>query len=734
MSEAFLTTRRGFVDSITLARYDYLDWVIADNTKKDKLKNWLEKKSGFLLYDIEDTCFFTFSKLVNESTQQYRINGSKTISAPFNNTQLISNLIATLLKEQLSKHYKQHLNQNVFTVETVDLHPFNLLKAIEFNIEVFPTGHYLIHILPVSKIVGSKSPVDKTFISHLKTTNKNNSNTSEMEFSLVNGEKFYKKKIDLLDKELNKKLDDILIDKANFVATFDYHFLANYSPDLFGKVSENTSKNLKNAIKFINPVLDNFKLPDFLRLSKEKYFKVNVLELETKNNLLIGSQSENVTLHSKTQTQFGLRLEYTRNDIAADELIAIFLKKENLIEQVNQCTLPLTLKAKVEQQEGWKHPYITKLFIDPNDIHSKSNVQSASFYNGIYRPVNNWNILPLVYDNINIAIYKELVATFNKGSQNFNILPSLIIEKNEEIYREQVQEIIRAQANKTMIAVFCKYQMPRDFFEALKNLKIQIYQGDTSDNKQNRAKLSNFVCKCLEKLGGVVAAIADTHTDESGYFIGIDLGHTTHGEEKFSNLATVIFDHRGLLIGNHVLKKIPRKENLIESHCITAFKKLAVVLTKNKLKQPKSIVIHRDGKLHSTDITSLTNSIRSVWGEITIDIVEIIKSGFPIIAMKDEKGIAVNPSSGSSYQDNEHKYSVLVTNIQAEEQSAVISPIIIKHKFGNTDFNKIVDQVYWFTKVYTNNLYNSTRLPATTLKANNIVGTSSKKHSPTYLG
>jgi len=114
--------------------------------------------------------------------------------------------------------------------------------------------------------------------------------------------------------------------------------------------------------------------------------------------------------------------------------------------------------------------------------------------------------------------------------------------------------------------------------------------------------------------------------------------------------------------------------------------------------------------------------------------VEIIKSGFPVIAMKDDKGNAINPSSGSSYQDNEHKYSILVTNIQAEEHSAVISPIIIKHKSGNTDFNKIVDQVYWFTKVYTNNLYNSTRLPATTLKANNIVGTSAKQHKSTYLG
>ena len=734
MQEAFLTTRRGFLDSISLYRYDFLDWIIADSNKRDKLKYWLANKSGFLLYCFEDTCFLTFTKLEDESTKQYCINGSTKISAPFENTQSISNLIANLLKKELKKHYKQHLNQNVFVIETIDLFPFHLLKAIEFNIEVFATGHYLIHIMPVSKIIGSKTPIDKNFISHLKKTNKNNSNLSDMEFNLIDKEKFFRKKIDLLDKELSKIVDELLTNNSNYIATFDYHFLANYSPELFGRITKNTSKNLKTAIQFINPVLDNFRLPDFLNLCEEKYFKVNILELETKNNLLVGGQCENVTLHSKSSTQYGIRLEYTRDDISRDELITIFPKNENVLEQLSKLTLPLQIKAKIEQRDTWKHPYITKIFTNANDVFTRVNKQQASYHNGIFKPVNNWNILPIVCDSLDIEIFTVLVSTFNSGSKNFNILNPLIIPMNESISREILQTKIQAQQNRTMVAVFCKYQMSKDFFEPIKRFKFQIYQGDTSDNKQNRAKLSNFVCKCLEKMGGIICAISDTHIDESGYFIGIDLGHTTNGEEKFSNLATVIFDNHGLLIGSNVAKRIPRKENLTEIHCITAFKQLSAILKENKLTHPKHLVIHRDGKLHSTDITSLVNSIRSVWGDISIDIVEIIKSGFPIIAMKNENGSAINPLSGSSYQDNEHKYSILVTNTQADENSVVISPIIIKHKFGNTDFNKIVDQAYWFTKVYTNNLYNSTRLPATTLKANNIVGTSEKQHRQSYLG
>lgn len=734
MTEAVLTTRQGFVEHITLYKYNFADSVIADSKKFEKLKSWLEKWSGFLLYDIEDTCFFTFIKLADEYTSQYRVSGEKTITAPFKNTQFISNTIGTLLKIELSKHYKQFLNNNIFSVNTIDLYPFQLLKAIEFNVEVFTTGHYLIHFFPVSKIVSSKVPVDRNYISYLKTSNKNNSKTDEMEFSLVNTDKFYRKKLGLFDKNLGKNVDEILAENPNFIATFDYHFLANYSPELFGKVTENTSKNLKQAVMFVNNVLENFTLPDFLKLSLDKYSKVEVLELETKNNLLVGCLSEKVTLHTKSQTKYGTRLEYTRDDIAPDEVITIFLKNEALVEKLNQLKLPITLKARVDQQEGWKHPYITKLFTNPEDIHTNSNVQSASYYNGIYRPASNWNILPITCGEVNIKLFSELVASFNRGAVNFKILNPISIKQNEKINREQIQKIIKSEQHKTMVAVFCKYQMPRDFFEPLKNIKSQIYQGDTDNNNQNRAKLSNFVCKCLEKLGGVVSAISDSHVGASGYFIGIDLGHTTVGQDKFSNLAMVIFDYRGLLIGNYILRGIPRKENLIESDCIILLKSLSNIIAKKNLPKPTELIIHRDGKLHSEDMTSLLNSIRQVWGNIKVDIVEIIKSGFPVIAIKNEKGELINPASGSSYQDNEHKYAILVTNIQADEQSAVISPIIIKHKFGDTEFNNIVDQVYWFTKVYTNNLYNSTRLPATTLKANNIVGTSLKQHKPTYLG
>ncbi len=737
MNEAFLSTKKGFIDSVTVYRYDYSDWLNSDINQKTKFNNWLKANSNIQLYEIENTCFFTFSKLANEFTKQYKIDNSVSICAPYKNTQRISNLIAFHLKRELSKYYNQFLNRNTFIVQTIDLNPFNLLKVVEFNVEVFPSGHYLIHFFPSSKIVSRQSPITKEYFSLLNSSNKNSTRTNEMEFTLVNTDNFRRFKVDLLDKKLDEIVDQELIKTPNFIATFDYHFIKNFSPELLEKIVRSSSKDMKETVWFLNSILEKVALPDSFNLSTDKFLKVDMREPESESNLLVGCHPENITLHSKSFTRYGLRIEYTRDNIARDELITTFLndKAKAIIEQVEQLSLPTSARAEIKENEN-KKPYISQLFTNQNNIYSKVKKLFASYYSGIYKAVDNRNILPIICGNLDIETFKEFICAFNKGATNFEFHPIMHVPHNGRIEEREIEKIIRGTKNKIFAAVFCQNLMPDTFFEPLKKLKIkyQKYQGDTSDDVDNRYMLSNFACRCLEKMGGIVATIANTHLPDNSYFIGIDLGHTTVGKNEFSNLAAVIFDNHGILIEQDVLKEIPRKENLIEDHCTTIFGNLQKKLHDKNLPQPHQLVIHRDGKLHSTDVESLTKAIQKIWGKIKLDIVEIIKSGFPVIAIKDGNGNVTNPPSGSSFQDNEHRYAILITNTQAEEYSTTINPIIIKHKFGEIDFSKIVDQVYWFTKVYTNNLYHSTRLPATTLKANNIVGTSKKQHRPTFLG
>jgi hypothetical protein len=244
-------------------------------------------------------------------------------------------------------------------------------------------------------------------------------------------------------------------------------------------------------------------------------------------------------------------------------------------------------------------------------------------------------------------------------------------------------------------------------------------------------KLSNYTVKCLEKLGGFLNIIDNTFEPESTYFIGIDLGHTTQNKEKYSNLCVVLFDNKGKLISHKVIEKIPRNEAIDMNAFAQAMNSFEELIKKDKLPYPQKLIIHRDGKIHDQDVKNFDIVIKKQLKINNYDIVEIIKSGYPIIAAHNGQSYH-NLESGDSWLLGERHYAILVTNIQAKEQGSVIKPIVIKHKYGETDFFKLVEQVYWFTKVYTNNLYNSTRLPATTEKANNLVGTSNKRHISTY--
>lgn len=690
------------------------------------------------VYEVGETGFTTLSQITENHNSQFYFVEQKGLKPPFHNTQLISAYIAALVRGELSKHYSQYLNKNVFVVEQEELAPFQLLKSVEFNVELFTSGTYLIHALPVTKIISLEVPVDIAYINYLKETNKNNSNTKEMDFSLVNSSKFYRKRYDLLDKELIRKIEKDTSDNTEFIATFDYHFLANYSPDIFGKVNKNTKKTLKQVLISLNHYLTKIKLPDSFALDSQNYYKVEMSELDHKKNLMIGPQStETVTINRYVPTRYGLRVEFTRDDVAKDELITNFINDEKLAEEVKRIKAPSKILAKVDYKEGWKHPYLKNVFTNADlTPYTECNKQSISYYHGIYRPVCNSTILPIVVGHSNLTIFIELFLRFNRGGKEASILPALYVDYNSDLDVSLIQKVIGDINSKLLLVIFCEYRLPNDFFEPLRlnKLKYQIYQGRIDNSDQGRKKLSNFVCKCLEKLGGITAVIKDTHMTKDGYFLGIDLGHTTVGTAKHSNLAMALFDSNGIHVADSVIKGIALQENLNSDSCEAALRSLSRKLKNYRFTQPTKLVVHRDGKLHSVDIDVLTKAITQIWGAIEVDIVEIIKSGFPVVASKNENKEAITPPSGSSFQDDAHKYAILITNSQAEDDNVVLNPLIIKHKYGKTEFGKIIDQVYWFTKVYTNNLYNSTRLPATTLKANNIVGTSAKIHRQTYLG
>src|SRR5690606_902387 len=182
----------------------------------------------------------------------------------------------------------------------------------------------------------------------------------------------------------------------------------------------------------------------------------------------------------------------------------------------------------------------------------------------------------------------------------------------------------------------------------------------------------------------------NTHEPETTYFIGVDLGHTTIGEEKFSNLGMVLFDHRGIIIKSYVEKKIPRNEALTENTVSKCFDKLLTHLKRVGKPRPQKIIIHRDGKLHKSDIEIIVKQLSELYDIWDVDVVEIIKSGHPVMGRLEinvengEKKYG-NPESGDCWILTDKKYAILATNTQSTDNESILNPLIIKHRLGKTD-------------------------------------------------
>lgn len=644
----FITSKKGRIERLALYKYKLTDDVINQTEQCQKFKNWLTKSDDVKLYELNEKGFTTFKPMKEESSWQYNFESSIEIFSPFENTQKISTYISFLVREALEKKYPRFLNENVHVTDTIDISPFFLKKAIEFNVELFNTGELFIHFLPTTKIT-SPDNITFNYIQNLK--NGFIRPVDDIEIFLVENKRFWRQKVNLFSNEDLKSSQDFIQKHENVIVTFNYHFIASYSPDIFGKVVQETVKDIDKSIFYLQEKLEDIFFEEFLNFQKKPFQRVNIESYGNENNLLIGE---------------------------------------------NKCV----------------------------------NKQSAAYYNGMFKPANNCVILPVLVDNYHESNFSELINRFNKNSEMFELLEPLRIDSSSESRFDEVISTRRKYKKRFLATIFTEYQQPNDFIEPLKKSKtsFQIYLG-AIDN----FKLSNFTVKCLEKLGGHLSVINNSQETENTYFVGIDLGHSKNERGKYSNLALVFFDNRGTFIHSAMNKNLPRNEAISSEVIWSCFASFRQHLKKNNLPYPEKLIIHRDGKLHQDDIKSIVKQSKKQLNVDNVEVLEIIKHGFPVFACFDQElGAYTNLKSGDCFLNRD--YAILITNIQADEKNAIINPIIIKHKIGMDSMAKLTKQVYWFTRIYTNNLFNSTRLPATTLKANNIVGTSLKGHQATYEG
>lgn len=654
----FITTRIGRVDAIQLYKYKIHYLCKKDKTQYAKLMEWLTRDFSIDVYQLNKNSFYLFEKSLQNSINQFYFDKSQVVSPPYENTQQISYYLGKVVRNALSQNYKRFFNKNIFIIESKPLGDFELHKCVQFNIQVFANGQFMIHWLPVSQITSS-SEVTPKYIHDLKSNlPKTNLSLSELDFHIITLDRYKTLKC-----SLDKPISNIVlqtISQHKCLATFDYHFLAQYSPKIFADITKNTAKKLDDSIEFLREVVSKTSLPDWLNMQLKPFTRFEPMELGHSTNLLVG------------------------NDFACRE-------------------------------------------------------QKAAYHNGVYSSVNNKKILLLFHSSIpqheRTSTYGDNFRSlfsehFNKNGNNCVFLSDQ--ELGENITLPDFNLLKKEYGNSLLIVLFTKIKIAESLIAPIKKfgIKMQTYMGN-----YDRNKISNFIVKCIDKLGGLLCVIKDLEEPPHTYFIGIDLGHSTKGSKTFTNVAMVLFDQRGVFLKSVVHKFQSLNEALTENSLTSLLKLLFDYMQREKLELPQKIIYHRDGKLHKSDIEIIISKTTELFDIHNIDVVEIVKSGYPIMANYNEQDKKYgSPQSGTAYLLPEQKYAILCTNTQVSGRNLVVNPIIIRHKHGETEFKKIINHVFWFTRAYTNNLYYSTRLPATTLKANNVVGTSDKVWISSYLG
>lgn len=531
--------------------------------------------------------------------------------------------------------------------------------------------------------------------------------------------------------------------KAEEIDSFSVLHCFNFNIQLFSNgefyVHFNTASKITSGLRFAKQFVNSQIWNEKLESEPELYFMVlRAVGKKLFHQRIICNDKDSLNKASKYIMQYeatndqmiatfntGFLSHYFNSEFPAIQQSCNILQEDaiqSLIKPSNQ--IKISSKASLHYRPFLK--IVTTNFAGENNLlvgNKKAvNNQAAAHFNGMYRQVESKVILPILFHGFSLPDFFEKKLKELNCDYPIQILEPMICEKETiiEAYSNQLADYKKQYGVNLFVSLLAKFNLTADTFKHLSQFKIpfQPNVGSFSD-----ATLSNYWVKCIEKMGGMLSTIKDSREAETTYFIGIDLGHDH--KQELSSLAVVVYSYKGEFLFSKKKTELPLNEALNEQSIKCAFTASLKQIRLSNFPTPRKLIIHRDGKLHQNDIELMRKNIPN---EIELDVVEIIKSGHPILGLYN--GGYQSVKSGDAWFLHHQNYALLATNTQ--NKNVPINPIIVKHKYGKTPFENIVFQIYWLTKIYTNNLYFSSRLPATTNRANSFARTGKNRYVSSY--
>jgi len=200
--------------------------------------------------------------------------------------------------------------------------------------------------------------------------------------------------------------------------------------------------------------------------------------------------------------------------------------------------------------------------------------------------------------------------------------------------------------------------------------------------------------------------------DSQHIFIGVDLGH--NHAKRISNLTLTAIDNHGCIINSYQGKELPLNEVISLAELQEAFNHLF----KRIDARGRQITVHRDGIFKEID------NFHRVLEELGIrdyNLVEVVKTEVPLVGFRSIYEGNVSYLDGfEGYYVYTGDLSYLITNDQSLNTDTSPTPLKIRKRFGYKSITELTEEIYWLTKPYSINIFLPSKLPVTTLLANNL--------------
>lgn len=223
----------------------------------------------------------------------------------------------------------------------------------------------------------------------------------------------------------------------------------------------------------------------------------------------------------------------------------------------------------------------------------------------------------------------------------------------------------------------------------------------------------NICSSLIGKAGGIPWRIDQIPGDVDA-FVGLDVSYDHATGQHLGAAANVVMADGTILASEAITKQTG--ETFDEDDVANVIKHVLEIFQKEEDRPPRHVVIHRDGKFY-LDIEKLIERLEKARDLIQrFDLVEIRKSGNPRIAKYNGSQYEVS-SKGTSFLVHNGDHAYITTTGGKENVPGTPRPLQIVKRYGSTDMETLLEQVYWLSEAHVGSISRSTRLPITTYYA-----------------